>query len=282
MIIINNFKELSSQLSTIRLSNKLIGFVPTMGALHAGHASLVKASKERCEVTVCSIFVNPLQFNNREDFDHYPVTIEKDISLLTDLGCDILFLPSEKEIYPDEGSKNKQYDLGYLENILEGKFRPGHFQGVCLVVERLLSMVKPHLLFLGQKDFQQCLVIEKLIDIMGVDIKVIKCPTLREESGLAKSSRNLRLTQNELVTAAELYKTLKYISENASAKDFMDLKKKAVAHLEKEGFTIEYIALANAENLKPEDRFSAGKDQVILIAAYLGGIRLIDNLVFSL
>lgn len=282
MIIINNFKELSSQLSTIRLSNKLIGFVPTMGALHAGHASLVKASKERCEVTVCSIFVNPLQFNNREDFDHYPVTIEKDISLLTDLGCDILFLPSEKEIYPDEGSKNKQYDLGYLENILEGKFRPGHFQGVCLVVERLLSMVKPDLLFLGQKDFQQCLVIEKLIDIMGVDIKVIKCPTLREESGLAKSSRNLRLIQNELVTAAELYKTLKYISENASAKDFMDLKKKAVAHLEKEGFKIEYIALANAQNLQLEESFKSGKEQVILIAAYLGGIRLIDNLVFSL
>ena len=281
MIIINNFKELSSQLSTVRLSNKSIGFVPTMGALHTGHASLVKGSKEKCEVTVCSIFVNPLQFNNREDFDNYPVTIEKDISLLTDLGCEILFLPSEKEIYPDEGSKNKHYDLGYLENILEGKFRPGHFQGVCLVVERLLSMVEPDLLFLGQKDFQQCLVIERLIDLMGVHIKLIKCPTLREESGLAKSSRNLRLNQNELMTAAELYKTLKYISDNASVKKFTDLQEKAVAHLEKKGFTIEYIALANAQNLQLEESFKSGEEQVILIAAYLSGIRLIDNLVRS-
>lgn len=279
MIIINNFKELHFQLPTGRFPEKTIGFIPTMGALHSGHASLIKTGKEISDVTVCSIFVNPLQFNNREDFDNYPITIEKDISVLTDLGCDILFLPTEKEIYPDEASKNKHFDLGCLENILEGKFRPGHFQGVCLVVERLLSLVEPDLLFLGQKDFQQCLVIERLIEIMGADIKLIKCPTLREESGLAKSSRNLRLTESELVTAAELYKTLTFISNHASSKGFPELQKEAITHLEKEGFTIEYIALANAENLELEDHFKKGEKQVLLIAAYLNEIRLIDNIV---
>ncbi len=279
MIIINNFKELSSQLSTIRISQKTIGFIPTMGALHSGHASLIKAGKESSDVTVCSIFVNRLQFNNREDFDNYPIRTEKDISVLRDLGCDILFLPTEEEIYPDKASKNKHYDLGHLENILEGKFRPGHFQGVCLVVDKLLSMVEPDLLFLGQKDYQQCLVIEKLIEIMGADIKLVKCPTLREESGLAKSSRNLRLTESELVIGAELYKTLTLISKNISSKEFRQLQQEATTHLEKEGFRLEYIALANATNLELESEFKAGEEQVVLIAAYLNGIRLIDNVV---
>ena len=281
MIIINNFKDLSSQLSMLQLSQKTIGFIPTMGALHSGHASLIKAGKESSDITVCSIFVNPLQFNNREDFDNYPITIDKDISVLTELGCDILFLPSEKEIYPDEFSKTKHYDLGYLENILEGKFRPGHFQGVCLVVDRLLSLVKPDLLFLGQKDFQQCMVIERLIEIMDVDIKLVKCPTLREESGLAKSSRNLRLTENELEIAAEIYKTLRFISDQGVNRSFSDLQHEAISHLEKVGFRIEYLSLANATNLQLENDFKGGEEQVILIAAYLNGIRLIDNIVRS-
>lgn len=277
MIIINNSKELRFQLSTARNSQKTIGFIPTMGALHAGHASLIKAGKETSDVTVCSIFVNPLQFNNPEDFEKYPITIEKDISVLTDLKCDVLFLPTEKEIYPDEASKNKHYDLGYLENILEGKFRPGHFQGVCLVVESLLTIVQPDLLFLGQKDYQQCLVIERLIEIMGVDIKLIKCPTLREESGLAKSSRNLRLTESELKTAAELYNALKFINDQAAKRPFLELQKEAISHLENVGFRIEYIALANAKNLQLENEFKV-EEQVILIAAYLNEVRLIDNM----
>ena len=280
MVIINNFKDLNSQLSVSRLSQKKIGFIPTMGALHAGHASLIKEGKKRSDVTVCSIFVNPLQFNNREDFEKYPVTIEQDISLLNNLECDILFLPTENEIYPDEISKKKHYDLGNLENMLEGKYRPGHFQGVCLVVEKLLSLVKPDLLFLGQKDFQQCLVIETLIGIMGVDIKLIRCPTLREKSGLAKSSRNLRLSEEELKTASELYKTLQFINSNAFVKSFSKLQMESVTHLEKTGFKVEYIALANAKDLELEDEFKK-EAQVILIAAYLNEIRLIDNIVRS-
>ena len=281
MTIINNFKHLSSQLSTAKILGKTIGFIPTMGALHSGHASLIKKSKESCNLTVCSIFVNPLQFNNREDYIHYPVTVEKDILLLEKLECDILFLPSEEEVYPDEASKSTHYELDYLENILEGKFRPGHFQGVCLVVERLLDMVKPDFLFLGQKDFQQCLVIEKLIRIMGVPIKVVRCPTLREESGLAKSSRNLRLSENELLTASELYKSLKFIGNYSKNRSFTDIQKEATDHLESLGFIIEYIALANGNTLALEENFKPGEEQVILIAAYLNQIRLIDNLILS-
>ena len=279
MTIINDFKTLNAQLSGAKSLHKVIGFVPTMGALHSGHASLVKRSKEMSDLTVCSIFVNPLQFNNREDYVNYPNTLKKDISLLEELECDILFLPSEEEVYPDESSKNKHYELGYLENILEGKFRPGHFQGVCLVVERLLTILHPDLLFLGQKDFQQCLVIEKLIQIMGVDIQVVRCPTLREESGLAKSSRNLRLSESELKIASELYKALHFINKNSNDYSFSTLQKEVIDHLESIGFKIEYISLANGNTLELEDNFKPGKKQVILIAAYLNEIRLIDNLI---
>ena len=168
-----------------------------MGALHNGHVSLISQSKKKTDITVCSIFVNHAQFNNPDDFEKYPSTIENDILLLEESGCDILFIPSEDEIYPDAASKNKHFELGYLEKVLEGEFRPGHFQGVCLVVERLLNIVEPDFLFLGQKDYQQCLVIKKLISLMQKNIKVIICPILREKNGLAMSSRNLRLNEEE-------------------------------------------------------------------------------------
>jgi pantoate--beta-alanine ligase len=166
MIIFKHRAELQEYLHTQAISKDSIGFVPTMGALHAGHLSLLKKCRETCKVAVCSIFVNPTQFNNPGDFKKYPKTIEKDILLLEENGCDVLFFPDEKEIYPDKNSEKKHFDLGYLETILEGKFRPGHFQGVCLVVEKLLNIVEPDFLFLGQKDFQQCMVIRRLIELM--------------------------------------------------------------------------------------------------------------------
>ena len=146
---------------------KTIGFVPTMGALHAGHISLIKASKNENPITVCSIFVNPTQFNDPKDFEKYPVTIEKDIDMLKEAGCDVLFLPSVEEMYPEGIVTENHYDLGYLETILEGKFRPGHFQGVCMVMQRLLKIVSRIDLYLGQKDYQQCMVIKRLIELMG-------------------------------------------------------------------------------------------------------------------
>ena len=155
MLIFKFAADIKKYLNAVKEKGAAIGFVPTMGALHNGHISLIKHSKKQTDITVCSIFVNPVQFNNAEDFEKYPITVENDILLLQENGCDILFMPSVAEMYPDEISKQKHYDLGRLENILEGKYRPGHFQGVCLVVEKLLTIVEPNILFLGQKDFQQ-------------------------------------------------------------------------------------------------------------------------------
>ena len=281
MIIFKHSKELQSYLQKMSAKVAVTGFVPTMGALHRGHLSLIEQSKKATQLTICSIFVNPVQFNNREDFIKYPVTVEQDIRRLEAHGCDILFLPSESEIYPDETSKNKKYDLGYLETILEGKFRPGHFQGVCLVVEKLLDIIDPDYLFMGQKDFQQCLVLKKLIEIIKSNVHLVVCPTLREESGLAMSSRNLRLNTSEKKLAPELYSTLKLISEALTSSNFCEIRKKAVRHLEKNGFKIEYLEMAKARDLQLITKFESRDGVIILIAAFLNEIRLIDNLLLS-
>jgi pantoate--beta-alanine ligase len=249
-----------------------------MGALHAGHLSLIEQCKKQTGLTICSIFVNPVQFNNSEDFKKYPITIEKDILFLENHGCDILFLPDEKEMYPDAASRDRHFDLGYLETILEGKFRPGHFQGVCLIVEKLLNMVNPDYLFIGQKDFQQCLVIKRLIEIMKKEIKVIVCPTLREKNGLAMSSRNLRFQPDEKELASELSQSLQLIKENLTATNFSELKKDAIIHLENAGFKVEYLELAKAKNLELTQVYESSEDHVILVAAYLSDVRLIDNI----
>jgi len=252
-----------------------------MGALHEGHLSLIAQSKKNTDITICSIFVNPVQFNNRDDFKKYPSTIEKDILLLEESGCDILFIPSEEEIYPDAASKNKQFELGYLEKVLEGKFRPGHFQGVCLVVERLLNIIEPTYLFLGQKDYQQCLIIKKLINIFNKSIRVIICPILRETNGLAMSSRNLRLNKEEKKTASQLYKSLIYIKKNLQSKNFMHLKTEAIIKLEKQGFKVDYLELAKSKNLEIVEDANKSKDLLILIAAFLNNVRLIDNVLIK-
>ncbi|MDQ2720730.1 MAG: pantoate--beta-alanine ligase [Bacteroidota bacterium] len=281
MIIFRHAQDLQFHLEKLKSPEVTIGFVPTMGALHSGHLSLIEKCRKQARISVSSIFINPTQFNNPEDFNRYPVTIEKDILFLEEHGCDILFLPSEREIYPDESSKKKHYNLGYLETVLEGKFRPGHFQGVCLVVEKLLRIVDPDFLFIGQKDFQQCLVIKKLISLMQKDIKVIICPTYREKSGLAMSSRNLRLSVSEKELAAKLFQSLELIEKNLSPTNFVELKNKTILSLESAGFNIEYLEMAKVEGLQiingPEDN----EDIIVVIAAVLNGIRLIDNILIS-
>ena len=278
MIIFKHFKDLQSHLVKSHSSKVSIGLAPTMGALHAGHLSLIKKCKEQTGIAVCSIFVNREQFNNPEDFKKYPHTIDTDVLFLEEHECDVLFLPNEKEMYPDEASKNNHFDLGYLENILEGKFRPGHFQGVCLVVEKLLNMINPGYLFIGQKDFQQCLVIKRLVGLMNKEIKIIVCPTLREKNGLAMSSRNLRLNKDEKETASRLYQSLQFIKDNLTTANFLQLKEQSISSLEKIGFKVEYLALAKAKNLKLVSEYNNSEDHVILIAAFLNEIRLIDNL----
>jgi pantoate--beta-alanine ligase len=262
------------------------GFVPTMGALHKGHLSLIESSKKENELTVASIFINPTQFNDPKDFEKYPTTIEQDIYLLETAGCDVLFLPSVAEIYPTGTTAAKHYELGYLENILEGKYRPGHFQGVCQVVERLLQIVQPDNLYIGQKDYQQCMVIKKLIDIMGIQTTIHICATLRETNGLAMSSRNMRLNKDEKEQAAELFKTLNVIKKAFGKESIADIKTKAMLLLSDKGFKPDYIELADATTLQPvNDPMATGWNGqtpvVALIAAFINEVRLIDNIIIA-
>lgn len=261
-----------------------IGFVPTMGALHKGHIALIEESKKQTSITVCSIFINPTQFNDKKDFEKYPVTIESDILQLEQAHCDILFLPSVEEIYPNGLSTLIQYNLGFLEEILEGKYRANHFQGVCNVVERLLRIVQPHTLFLGQKDYQQCRVIAQLIHLMQWQhtLKLVIVPTIREASGLAMSSRNSRLTADEKQKATVIYKALQFIQNNFTKQSFSSLQKEASTMLLNNGFhKIDYISICNAENLQPTQTYSSSVKYIALIAAFIGNVRLIDNLLLD-
>ncbi len=283
MIIFKKIGDLHKWLEAQRLAGISIGFVPTMGALHAGHLSLIESSLKANPVTVCSIFVNPTQFNDPKDFEKYPVTIEKDIELLANAGCDILFLPPVKEIYPGELSPALKYDLGYLERILEGKFRPGHFQGVCMVVHRLLEIVMPDNLYLGQKDYQQCMIIKKLIALTGLSkaILVNICPTLREPDGLAMSSRNVRLSEHERKKATAIFRNLSFIKENLTTGDLKGLKEAAFRNLSEVGFKVDYIEIADANDLSIIDDWDGQKKLVALAAAFMTEVRLIDNILLN-
>lgn len=247
-----------------------------MGALHAGHLSLLAAAKQEASFTVCSIFVNPTQFNNPEDFNKYPVTIEKDIEKLIRIGCDLLFLPTAAEIYPP-AYQAPVYDLGAIETLLEGFYRPGHFQGVCQVVDRLLQIVAPDILFLGQKDYQQCQVIQQLLILTKRnDMHLIIAPTIREMDGLAMSSRNLRLNKAQREKAPALYKALQAAKASIDTESPEEISRKAIQRLTEQGFQVDYFAICNATTLLPA--VDSSDKVVALVAAYLDDIRLIDNL----
>jgi pantoate--beta-alanine ligase len=283
MIIFKYADQLRQHIDQNRRNGEKIGFVPTMGALHDGHLSLLKKSKEETSLSVVSIFVNPTQFNDPKDFEKYPVTVDQDIYKLEAAGCNLLFIPGINEIYPEAAARKKQFDLGYLDQIMEAKFRPGHYNGVCMVVEKLLNIVQPDHLYLGQKDFQQCMVIKKLVEIMGVDkkINIRICPTVREEDGLAMSSRNLRLKPEERTKATTIYRTLVFVKENLNKYPLADLKQKAIQKLEEQDFKVDYVEIADASTLKPLNEWDSKHHCVILAAAYLNEVRLIDNLVLE-
>ncbi len=255
-----------------------IGFVPTMGALHEGHLSLVRQAREAGELVVCSIFVNPIQFNDQDDFEKYPSTLEQDINQLEQAGCDIVFMPAIPEIYPNGYRHPHVYPLGYLETVLEGKYRPGHFQGVCMVVERLLTVIDPAHIYLGQKDFQQCLVIRELIRLIGSKAETVICPTIREKDGLAMSSRNLRLNIAERSMAARIYETLEFIRAGIRTGYLQDLKERARQYLTAAGFRVDYVEIADADTLELQEEWDGRKPLVILVAAFLHEVRLIDNM----
>jgi len=279
MIVFKKVKQLSNNIQKLKHQGKKIGFVPTMGALHQGHISLIHLSKQQADINVCSIFVNPAQFNDPKDYEKYPVTIEQDLLLLEKNGNDLLFLPPVTEVYPGGVTENQHYALGFLEDILEGKYRPGHFQGVCKVMDRLLEIVQPDLLFLGQKDYQQCMVLKKLVELKGFATRIVISPTLREENGLAMSSRNMRLSENAKENATAIYQGLQYIKENVKNVPFGELKDNVADKLLKAGFEkVDYIEICNANTLEIINKYDTSIPMVVLCAAFIEGVRLIDNL----
>ena len=279
MILFKQAIDLQNNLRLYRTKGQTIGFVPTMGALHQGHLSLIDASRRLNDITVCSIFVNPTQFNDQADFEKYPVSIEHDILLLEKEQTHILFLPSKSEIYPVGTNSLPNYPLGFLETVMEGKYRPGHFQGVCQVIERLLQIIQPDQLFLGQKDYQQCMVLTKLISLIHSSVQLQINPTHREPNGLAMSSRNMRLDEAGKTIAGQIYLTLRYIQQNLAVNPVSQLKTVAVNQLLDAGFDkVDYVEIAHAETLVPLTHWHKNTPTVALIAAYLQGVRLIDNL----
>lgn len=281
MVIFHHSEDINKFLKTIRKPGSKTGFVPTMGALHAGHLSLIEQCKSQSDFTVCSIFVNPTQFNDPTDYEKYPVTLDNDIVLLEKAGCDALFVPSVKEIYPSGVSLLPHYDLGYLETVLEGKYRPGHFQGVCQVVQRLLEIVEPDVLFLGQKDFQQCMVIKRMTELTNLPVTITICSTLREADGLAMSSRNMRLNETERKTAVKIYETLTMMKQQLQPGSVIQIKQAATEYLLNEGFRPDYTEFANAGTLELVDDWNGTDKIVALIAAYLNDVRLIDNMIIT-
>ncbi len=279
MILLKTSLELKNWITKQKEKGAKIGFVPTMGALHKGHISLITNSKKQNLLTICSIFVNPTQFNDSSDFEKYPQTIESDILALENAGTDLLFCPSRTEIYPNGLDSPAIYELGNLENLLEGKYRPGHFQGVCQVVDKLLTIVQPACLFLGQKDFQQCMVIQKLLTLKHTSIELIICPTLREESGLAMSSRNMRLSASGLIKAAQISKVLRELNTKIGRQPLQTIIEESKKYLLEIGFKqIDYFEIVNSNDWVSIDHWDAETPLVALIAAFLEGIRLIDNL----
>jgi len=273
MKVFTKIKELQEYLAD---QKHPIGFVPTMGALHQGHLSLLEHSKKDNQTTVVSIFVNPVQFNDKKDFDKYPRLLDNDLKLLENYNCDVVFAPSVEEIYPEPPVES--YDFGYLDKILEGAFRPGHFNGVAIVVNRLFQIVKPDRAYFGKKDYQQYIIIKELVKQQNLPIEIIAVPIVREPSGLAMSSRNLRLNKDELQVAPEIYKALLLAKNLAYKKSINEVKQAVIDHLTQFfDFKIEYVEIVNADNLQNMNNWNEGKP-IILIATWLGDVRLIDNM----
>lgn len=281
MEIFKEIEPLRAFLEIGRRLHKSIGFVPTMGALHDGHLSLIRASRAQNDLTVCSIYVNPTQFNNATDLAKYPKTVEKDIEMLRQSGCDVLFLPEDSTMYKREG--RLKLDFGVLDKVLEGEFRPGHFSGVALVVSKFFNIIQPNRAYFGQKDFQQFKVINRLVEELNFDIELPFVPTLREPDGLAMSSRNLRLNPEERVKALIFFKSLQLAREELRKGASIDTVKSKVKSLFEttSGVRLEYFEIANAENLTLVESISNSTNCIMLVAGFVGEVRLIDNMFVS-
>lgn len=275
MLVFERKNELIAFVRNAKDQGKTIGFVPTMGALHAGHLSLVKISVEQCDMTIASIFVNPIQFNNPKDLEKYPRTFDADSKMLEEAGCDVIFYPSVDEMYPTEAVE--KFDFGQLETVMEGAFRPGHFNGVAVVVKRLFEIVNPDKAYFGKKDFQQLAIVKALVKQIQFPVEIIGMETVREPDGLAMSSRNMRLSSDERTKAVEISKVLKFIQENKSRYSPLLLEAQAIDRLSK-NFKIEYIQIVDGHSLQPISSWNQTDYPIVCVAAFLGKVRLIDNL----
>ncbi|MFZ4613345.1 MAG: pantoate--beta-alanine ligase [Bacteroidia bacterium] len=263
-----------------KTADKTIGFVPTMGALHNGHIQLVKDSCLNNDLTVVSIFVNPTQFNQQGDLTNYPRTLQKDLLLLEDSGCDAVIVPSVEEIYPSGLENFINIDLGYLDTVMEGAYRPGHFKGVIMVVDLLFKLVKPHKAYFGEKDFQQLLVIKKLKETQNYSIQIVSCPIFREKDGLAYSSRNLLLSKENRAKAKIVPNVLLHSIEMFKKLTIEDLKKWVEVTVNSvSGVSLDYFEVVNQNTLKPISSQIVEEEIRFFIAVKIGGIRLIDNMI---
>lgn len=279
MQILTTVAGLHAYTEQARQSGKRVGLVPTMGALHAGHIQLVEAARAECNEVVVSIFVNPTQFNNADDFRLYPRVPEADAEMLAPAGCTALFIPSVEEMYPNPAVL--RFDFGSLERVMEGAHRPGHFNGVATVVSKLLHMARPHRAYFGQKDWQQVAVIRQLVADLSFDLEIVTCPTIREADGLAMSSRNRRLDPAARAAAPLLHQVLDAaatrVRQGAAP---AQVRAEAEAALAREPLlTPEYVEVADAQTLQPLTEYAPNRSVVLCLAAHLGGVRLIDNVV---
>jgi pantoate--beta-alanine ligase len=277
MIICKDEKTIKKHLSSTDLTGK-IGFVPTMGAIHKGHISLIEKAKAENELVVSSLFVNPTQFNDQNDFINYPKTIENDILMLIKAGCDLLFLPTVQVMYPDGLNNLKLIEYGYLDKILEGQYRPGHFQGVGTIVHRLLATINPQRLYLGKKDYQQCLIIREMIRIKNLNVSTILCETVRELDGLAISSRNIRLSEQGRQKAPNIYQMMFHCKASLKPGKIEPQLDYPKNELLKNGFAIDYFEVANIHSLQKVQIWDGKEPLIVVVAVFLDGIRLIDNL----
>lgn len=280
MEIFKHIAPLKAFLRDIRRQRETVGLVPTMGALHKGHLQLIEASKKENAVTVATIYINPTQFNNPEDLANYPRTLEQDTGLLQGVQCDVLFCPDDTEMYSRKPGVG--LDFGQLEKVMEGRFRPGHFSGVGVVVSKLFNIIQPDRAYFGQKDWQQFAIIKKLVDDLKFNVELRSVPTLREPDGLAMSSRNQRLSGKQRAKALIFYKALKAGHDGLlSGKSVGEIKNDIKNLFDSEPeVKLEYFEVADSENLNLLNNVSESGKPILCIAGYVGEVRLIDNLFF--
>lgn len=277
MKIVKTTTEILSLLHNYN-KKKSIGFIPTMGALHEGHVSLIERSKKDCDITICSIFVNPTQFNSQEDFKNYPKQINTDILKLQKANCDIIFVPKKSDLY-SENEKTKKYNFGILSSVMEGKYRIGHFNGMATIVEKFLNIIQPTKAFFGEKDLQQLQIVKELVKKEKISTEIIGIPTIREHNGLAKSSRNQLLTVKQKREASLIYECLCYCKENKRLgitilKDYI-----STSFNKNNSLDLEYVEFVSLKTLQPIQNWHKKNTNAICIAAYVNHVRLIDNII---